>query len=163
MADCRRPRSSIASLVREERDYHWTYSDNHWGYDYDSRYKVIESKPVVARAEGPTRIDFPVQWGAYRIEVKDPATGLVIALSLHGGLGLGQPESRPRCAPDKVKLALDKTGYRAGDKLKVTITPPHAGAGHTAGGDRTTCCTPSRSGQGRCRVRYDGHPGMGTS
>src|SRR3546814_5378660 len=31
--------------------------------------------------------------------------------------------------PDKVKLSLDKTGYRAGDKLKVTLTPPHAGKG----------------------------------
>src|SRR3546814_1346560 len=31
--------------------------------------------------------------------------------------------------PDKVKLSLDKTGYRAGDKLKVTPTPPHAGKG----------------------------------
>src|SRR3546814_7750780 len=31
--------------------------------------------------------------------------------------------------PDKVKLSLDKTGYRAGDKLKVTLTPPHADKG----------------------------------
>src|SRR3546814_20840426 len=31
--------------------------------------------------------------------------------------------------PDKVKLSLDKTGYRAGDKLQVTLTPPHAGKG----------------------------------
>src|SRR3546814_17290720 len=31
--------------------------------------------------------------------------------------------------PDKVKLSLDKTGYRAGDKLKVMLTPPHAGQG----------------------------------
>src|SRR5690606_2120797 len=31
--------------------------------------------------------------------------------------------------PDKVKLALDKTAYRAGDTLKVTLTPPHPGRG----------------------------------
>ncbi len=31
--------------------------------------------------------------------------------------------------PDKVKIALDRTGYRAGDKMKVTVTPPHPGPG----------------------------------
>ena len=31
--------------------------------------------------------------------------------------------------PDKVKLSLDKTGYKAGDTLVATLTPPHAGKG----------------------------------
>ena len=119
----------IVTLVREERDYHWTYSDSHWGYDYTSRYKVIESKPVSARAEGPTRIDFAVEWGAYRIEVKDPATGLVSRFPFVAGWDSDNQNRGLDARPDKVKLALDKTGYRAGDKLKVTITPPHAGAG----------------------------------
>ena len=118
-----------ATLVREERDYHWTYSDNHWGYDYSSRYKVIESKPAIARAEGPTRIDFLVEWGAYRIEVKDPGTGLVSRFQFVAGWDSDNQNRGLDARPDKVKLALDKTGYRAGDKLKVTITPPHAGAG----------------------------------
>ena len=29
--------------------------------------------------------------------------------------------------PDKVKIALDKTSYKGGDTLKVTLTPPHEG------------------------------------
>ena len=118
-----------ASLVREQRDYHWTYSDSHWGFDYSSRYKVIESKSVSARAEGPTRIDFAVEWGAYRIEVKDPATGLVSRFPFVAGWDSDNQNRGLDARPDKVKLALDKTGYRAGDKLKVTITPPHAGPG----------------------------------
>jgi len=117
------------TLVREERDYHWTYTDNHWGYDYSSRFKVVDSKPVGARAEGPTRIDFPVQWGAYRIEVKDPLTGLVSRFPFVAGWDSDNQNRGLDARPDKVKLALDKTGYRAGDKLKITITPPHAGAG----------------------------------
>ena len=31
--------------------------------------------------------------------------------------------------PDKVKLALDKTAYKAGDTLTATLTPPHPGKG----------------------------------
>ena len=118
-----------ASLVREERDYHWTYSDNHWGFDYSSRYTVVESKQVIARGEGGTRIDFPVQWGGYRIEVKDPATGLVTRFPFVAGWDSENENRGLDARPDKVKLALDKTSYRAGDKLKVTITPPHEGPG----------------------------------
>ena len=119
----------LVSLVREQRDYHWTYSDNHWGFDYSSRYKVIESKSVAARAEGPTRVDFAVEWGGYRIEVKDPATGLVTRFPFVAGWDEDNQNRGLDARPDKVKLALDKTFYRAGDKLKLTLTPPHAGAG----------------------------------
>jgi uncharacterized protein YfaS (alpha-2-macroglobulin family) len=117
------------SLVREDREYHWTYTDEHWGFDYSSSYKVVESKTVAARAEGPTRVDFPVQWGGYRIEVKDPVTGLVSRFPFVAGWDSDNQNRGLDARPDKVKLALDKTGYHAGDKLKVTITPPHEGAG----------------------------------
>ncbi len=117
------------SLVREERDYHWTYADNHWGYDYSSRYKTIETKTVAARAEGPTRIDFPVQWGQYRVEVKDPVTNLISRFNFVAGWDWQDQNRGLDARPDKIKLALDKTAYRAGDKLKITLTPPHAGTG----------------------------------
>ena len=117
------------SLVREERDYHWTYSDSHWGYDFSSRWKVLETQKVAARAEGPVRVNFPVQWGAYRVEVKDPATGLVTRFPFVAGWDSDNQNRGLDARPDKIKLALDKTAYHAGDKLKVTITPPHAGPG----------------------------------
>lgn len=124
------PGSNLSvSLVREERDYHWTYEDNHWGYDYSSRYKTIETRTLSARAEGGTRFDFPVEWGEYRIEVKDPATGLVTRFPFVAGWDWDNQNRGLDARPDKVKLALDKTSYHAGDKLKVTVTPPHPGTG----------------------------------
>jgi len=117
------------SLVRENRDYHWTYEDNRWGYDYSSTYKTVQTKTVAARAEGAARVDFNVEWGEYRIEVKDPATGLVTRFPFVAGWDWDNQNRGLDARPDKVKLALDKTAYRAGDKLKVTVTPPHPGAG----------------------------------
>src|SRR5207342_158187 len=117
------------SLVREERDYHWTYDDNHWGYDYSSSYKTIETRTLAARAEGSTRFDFQVEWGEYRIEVKDPATGLVTRFPFVAGWDWDNENRGLDARPDKVKLALDKTSYHTGDKLKVTVTPPHPGPG----------------------------------
>ena len=118
-----------ASLVREQREYRWTYESGHWGYDYTSTWKTIDTKPVAARAEGGTRFDFTVEWGDYRVEVRDPATGLVTRFPFVAGWSEDNQNRGLDARPDKVKLALDKTAYRAGDKLKVTLTPPHAGAG----------------------------------
>lgn len=122
-------KSLNVSLVREERDYHWTHDDGRWGYDYTSTFKTIETKAVAARAEGATRVDFTVQWGEYRIEVSDPATGLVTRFPFVAGWSWENENKGLDARPDKVKLSLDKTGYRAGDKLKITVTPPHPGAG----------------------------------
>jgi hypothetical protein len=117
------------SLVREERDYRWSYVDDHWGYDYNSRFVVIETRKIATRAEGPTRIDFPVDWGGYRIQVKDPATGLITRYPFVAGWSEDNANRGLDARPDKVKLSLDKTSYRAGDTLKVTITAPHPGPG----------------------------------
>lgn len=119
-----------ATLVREHRDYHWFYdNDDGWGFDYTSRFESLQSTTVAARAEGPSRIDFPVEWGEYRLEVLDPQTGLVTRYPFKAGWSWEDDNRGLDARPDKVKLALDKTAYRVGDKLKVTITPPQPGPG----------------------------------
>ncbi|KFN44672.1 hypothetical protein N789_01280 [Arenimonas oryziterrae DSM 21050 = YC6267] len=131
MADGRLQAASnlSVSLVREERNYHWTYDSDHWGYDYTSTFKTVETKTVAARAEGAARVDFTVEWGEYRVEVKDPATGLVTRFPFVAGWDWDNQNRGLDARPDKVKLAIDRTGYRAGDKVKVTVTPPHPGPG----------------------------------
>ena len=117
------------TLVRELRDYHWRYEDDGgWDYDFTRRFENVQARTVDA---GPTaaRFDFPVEWGEYRIDVLDPATGLTMRYPFRAGWSWGDDNRGPDARPDKVKLALDRTGYRAGDTLKVTVTPPHAGRG----------------------------------
>src|SRR3546814_8463751 len=75
------------------------------------------------------RFDFPVEWGEYRVDVFDPATKLTMRYPFRAGWSWNDDNRGLDARPDKVKLSLDKTGYRAGDKLKVTLTPPHAGKG----------------------------------
>ncbi|MET0288617.1 MAG: alpha-2-macroglobulin, partial [Pseudoxanthomonas sp.] len=78
---------------------------------------------------GAARIDFPEEWGEYRLYVFDPATGLTTRYPVRAGWSWGDENRGLDARPDKVKLALDKTSYRAGDTLKVTVTPPHPGKG----------------------------------
>ncbi len=126
-----RPRPAKAlrvTLVREHRDYHWNHGDDGWDYDFTRRYEDIETRTVDVGGSA-TRVDFPVEWGDYRLDVFDPATRLTTRYPFTAGWSWSDDNRGLDARPDKVKLALDKTSYRAGDTLKVTLTPPHAGKG----------------------------------
>ncbi len=117
------------SLVRELRDYHWRFDDTRgWDYDFTRRFQTVETRTLDA-GSGAVAFAFPVEWGEYRIDVVDPATGLTMRYPFHAGWSWNDDNRGPDARPDKVKLALDRTAYRAGDTLEVTVTPPHAGRG----------------------------------
>lgn len=116
-------------LVREHRDYHWNFDDDGgWNYDFTRRHEVVETRRVDAGTTA-LRFDFPVEWGEYRIEVRDPGTSLVTRYPFRAGWSWNDDNRGLDARPDKVKLALGKTAYRAGDTLEVTLTPPHPGRG----------------------------------
>ncbi|MDI9239651.1 alpha-2-macroglobulin [Lysobacter sp. LF1] len=116
------------TLVREHRDYHWSHGDDGWDYEFTRRYEDIETRTLDA-GSAPARLHFPVEWGDYRLDVFDPATKLTTRYPFTAGWSWSDENRGLDARPDKVKLALDKTAYRAGDTLKVTLTPPHAGKG----------------------------------
>ena len=118
-----------ATLVRELRDYHWNYDeDGGWDYDFTRRFENKDTRTLDVGA-GASKIDFPLEWGEYRLDVFDPATGLTTRYPFRAGWSWDDQNRGLDARPDKVKLALDRTGYKAGDTLKVTVTPPHAGKG----------------------------------
>ena len=118
------------TLVREYRDYRWTYdNESGWHFDYTDRYDNSESREINVAAGQTAKFDVPVDWGNYRIEIADPATGLTTKLPFFAGWSWNDENRGKEARPDKVKLALDKPTYHAGDTLKVTVTPPQAGPG----------------------------------
>ena len=118
------------TLVRERRDYHWIWDrESGWHFNYSERFENAEARELKVEAGKATRFDVPVEWGGYRIEVLDPATGLTLRFPFTAGWSWNDDNRGGEARPDKVKLALDKQSYRAGDTLKVTLTPPHSGPG----------------------------------
>jgi uncharacterized protein YfaS (alpha-2-macroglobulin family) len=118
------------TLVREYRDYHWSFDkQGGWHFDYVQRYEDSEKRDLDVEAGKVAKFDVPVEWGNYRVEVLDPATGLTTRLPFYAGWSWNDENRGKEARPDKVKLALDKPSYHAGDTLKVTITPPQAGPG----------------------------------
>jgi uncharacterized protein YfaS (alpha-2-macroglobulin family) len=119
-----------ATLVREYRDYRWTYdNESGWHFDYTDRYENSETRDLDVAAGQTVKFDVPVDWGNYRIEIADPATGLTTKLPFFAGWSWNDDNRGKEARPDKVKLALDKPSYRAGDTMKITVTPPQAGPG----------------------------------
>ncbi len=117
------------TLVREHRDYHWRHDeDGGWEFEYSSRFENVETRSIDSAATA-SRLAFPVEWGEYRIDVLDPETKLVTRYPFRAGWSWGDGNRGLDARPDKVKLALDRTAYRAGDRMKVTVTPPHPGKG----------------------------------
>ncbi|WP_306524294.1 alpha-2-macroglobulin [Dokdonella sp.] len=118
------------ALIREYRDFHWTFDkESGWHFDYVQRYEEAEKREISAEAGKAVKFDVAVDWGNYRLEVFDPSTQLTTRLPFYAGWNWDDQNRGKEARPDKVKLSLDKAAYRAGDTLKVTVTPPQAGPG----------------------------------
>lgn len=116
-----------ARLIRMDREYHWSYdSDLGWKADFTETPREVQKQSITLNAAGPAKLELPVEWGAYRLEITDPDSKLVTRYPFEAGWGWEDNKGLdPR--PDKVKLALDKAAYKAGDTLTLTVTPPHEG------------------------------------
>lgn len=119
-----------AKLIREDRDYNWTYDNSlGWRVDFTQRFVEVEQRALDLPGDTPGQIGFNVNWGPYRLEVTDPTTGLTTRYPFTAGWSYDDDNRGLDARPDKVKLALDKSHYRAGERLTVTVTPPHEGSG----------------------------------
>jgi alpha-2-macroglobulin len=117
-------------LQREIRDFYWLYEHgDDWKSNANVQLQLIDEKDIDVGAGQRAQLDFPVEWGGYRLEVYDPDTRLTTVYPFFAGYSWEDENVGKEARPDKVKLALDKARYRTGDIMKVTVTPPHDGAG----------------------------------
>jgi uncharacterized protein YfaS (alpha-2-macroglobulin family) len=117
-------------LIREDREFHWTWNDGQgWRSDFTRRYETKAETTLALDGNAAGKFSSPVTWGEYRLEITDPETGLTMRYPFTAGWSWNDDNVGVDARPDKVKLALDKSGYRAGDVLTVTLTSPHDGPG----------------------------------
>lgn len=117
------------SLIRERRDYHWSWSDAEgWRSQYTERHYTVDQRSVSLKAGDGAEISFPTEWGYYRVEVKDPVSGQVAAYRFRAGW---DPDAKVMAGrPDRVGLTLNQQQYSAGDELRIQVRPPAAGEGY---------------------------------
>ncbi len=117
------------SLIRERRDYHWSWNDAEgWQSHFTERHYTVEQRELDLAENERVEVSLPVEWGYYRVELKDPETGLVSAYRFRAGW---DPEAQLMAGrPDRIGLSLNQQTYTAGDELKVQVRPPAAGKGY---------------------------------
>lgn len=125
-------------LFREDRHYYWRFEDQRgWHSGFSETDELVEMRTVTAPAGGRAKLELPVRYGRYRIEITDPETNLVTRYRFYAGWS-ARAEEAQGSRPDRVALKLDKAGYGEGETAQVTITPPHGGdLLLTVEGDRT--------------------------
>lgn len=110
--------------VREIREYHWFHRDGGWTYKVVRRDKVLDTGRVTTGADGTARLARLVDWGNYRLDVYDTATGAAASHTFDAGwqaqAGVGE-------TPDKAEVALDRDAYAPGDTARVFVKAPFAG------------------------------------
>ncbi|WP_051957851.1 alpha-2-macroglobulin family protein [Desulfobacter vibrioformis] len=117
------------TVIREHREYYWEYKDDAWHWGCNSQFYPVDRFDLDIPDQGRAQVTVPVEWGGYRIEIKNPATGLTSCKNVWAGWrSRGQDESDMN-RPDRVDLTLDKPGYRAGDTARVTVKAPQGGKG----------------------------------
>lgn len=118
-------------LIRERRDYYWSYSaDTGWRSRYSEKSLIQQQRQISLDGKVPAHVEFPVQWGSYRIEVENPQTGLVSSERFWAGYRWQDSSGDGGVRPDQVRLKLDRAAYRNGETAKVRIEAPHAGSGY---------------------------------
>jgi len=111
-------------LIREIWHYDWVRVNGNWEVETSVQNRRIDSGTLRSEASGPVALALPVEWGWYRLEVYDAATGAASSLRFQAGWRAGPVAG---AAPDKVKVTLDRARYRPGETARVFVEPPYAG------------------------------------
>ena len=114
-------------LVNQTRKTFWRFSDSRGWYASHTDQDITEmTRPLSVTAGQSAKIELPVNWGKYRLEITDNSTGLKTVLPFETDYWWGD-EGRDAAFPDQVSLSLDKADYRAGDTARLKLVPPSAG------------------------------------
>ncbi|HCY86442.1 MAG TPA: alpha-2-macroglobulin family protein, partial [Desulfobacteraceae bacterium] len=119
-----------ATVIREHREYYWEYKNGEWHWGVNSQFYPVDRMTLDIPENGSGRVAFPVEWGGYRLEILNPATGLTSSYEIWAGW---RPEAQGQSAmnrPDRVDLSLDKPAYTPGDTARITVKAPEGGRGY---------------------------------
>ncbi|MEW7311899.1 alpha-2-macroglobulin [Buttiauxella gaviniae] len=119
-------------LIRERRDYFWSWEEGQgWQSQYDQK-DLVEAEEKLDLAAGETgKVAFPVEWGSYRLEVRDAHTDIVSSLRFWAGYSWqDNSDGEGAVRPDRVTLKIDKPSYKPGDTINLHISAPAAGKGY---------------------------------
>lgn len=113
------------SLSRIETRYQWYRENGSWDYHAVKSSRRVADGTLDVAADVPAAIEARVDWGQYRLDIKDPAEKLLpVSLAFEAGWYVAATAEE---TPDLLKVTVDRPRYRIGETVKVHIEPRFAG------------------------------------
>ena len=107
------------SLYKVEKQFQWFRADGRWDYETIETKARVADGTVDIPADRPARVEAPVEWGTYRLEVASPAANpLPASLAFEAGWYV---EAKALDTPEALKVSLDKPRYAIGETARVRL------------------------------------------
>lgn len=113
----------VYKVFKDVSTWQWYRSGSRWRYERIAREREVASGRVDIDAAEPASLRQMVDWGSYRVELRDEQSGAATSVSFWGGWYGDATADRP----DRLKLAADKAGYAVGEVARLHIDSEHAG------------------------------------
>nr|WP_245422404.1 alpha-2-macroglobulin [Alsobacter soli] len=111
------------TLNKVERRYQWFNQDGRWNYEAVKSVRRLSDGAFDVATDAPARLSIPVQWGAYRLDVRGGGEGGDTSVTFTvGWSGDATAET-----PDLLEVTLDKAAYKAEDTMSLKLAPRFAG------------------------------------
>jgi uncharacterized protein YfaS (alpha-2-macroglobulin family) len=114
----------IWRVVREQRLFDWFEEGNTWRWHYRTQDEPVAEGFVDVAAGKPTVLTRKEEWGDYRLEVTDAASGAVSSIRY----SVGWTETAGNVEqPDKLTVSVEKPAVGEGETTRLHIAAPFAG------------------------------------
>ena len=116
------------SLIREDDNYYWRADNRRWQY-YRNRDETLVYSRTVINNDKRMSLSLPVEYGTYRVEIKDLKGNVVMSYRFFAGWSWDESGEGAVAGarPDKVRFKFDKESYNAGEEARVTLISPYTG------------------------------------
>lgn len=113
------------TLVKEDYHYNWYRRNGRWQYRSDTTDVEIATGISSVSATDGADVERTLDWGRYRLIVKDSANNIASSYQFRVGWG-GTSTSN---APDQIQMGAPELDVNSGDMVKLAINSPYAGIG----------------------------------
>lgn len=112
------------SLTRLDTSWQWYNRDGSWVFDGVTIGRKIKSGALDIAAGSTARLDVQPDYGRYRLELVDAASGAASSVTFNAGWVTSGETIE---SPEMLETALDKPSYKPGEIAKLRIATKHAG------------------------------------
>lgn len=120
-------------LLRELERGYWVYDENRsWHFRHNPGSMLVEQLTLNTEAGKASRVELPVKWGKYRLEVRSPSGKTVSSVKFRAGYYRWGESTNTDSGirPDQIRLTLDQPTIKPGERAMVNIYSPIAGKGY---------------------------------